>query len=126
MSTIRGSNTQPERLVRSYLHGAGLRFRLHKRSLPGSPDIVLPRYRAVVFIHGCFWHRHPGCRLATTPATRPEFWQQKFQANVTRDQRTSNLLRSAGWRVFTIWGCEADNSEVLDRLFLSIVSGMGD
>ena len=122
MSSIRGRNTQPELLVRRYLHATGLRFRLHARSLPGRPDIVLPRYRVAVFVHGCFWHRHEGCRFTTTPATRAEFWQDKFRGNVARDRRDTLLLRSAGWRVFTVWECEAANEEVLDRLFFAIVS----
>ena len=126
MSSIRGSNTQPELLVRRYLHGTGLRFRLHARSLPGRPDIVLPRYRAAVFVHGCFWHRHEGCRFTTTPATRTEFWQDKFRGNVARDRRDAVLLRSAGWRVFTVWECEAANEEVLDWLFFRIVSETED
>lgn len=126
MSSIRGSNTRPELLVRRYLHATGLRFRLHARSLPGRPDIVLPQYRAAVFVHGCFWHRHEGCRFATTPATRAEFWQDKFRGNVARDHRDALLLHSAGWRVFTVWECEAANEEVLDRLFFSIVSETED
>ncbi|MBT2305503.1 DNA mismatch endonuclease Vsr [Variovorax paradoxus] len=123
MSGIRGTDTQPEMLVRRYLHATGLRFRVHVRSLPGRPDIVLPRYRAAVFIHGCFWHRHPGCRMATTPATRPEFWAAKFASNVTRDASNEDRLALAGWRVITIWECEVGNPELLDRLFWEIVSG---
>lgn len=126
MSSIRGSNTRPELMVRRYLHGAGLRFRLHGSKLPSRPDIVLPQYRAVVLVHGCFWHRHEGCRFATTPATRSEFWRDKFRRNVTRDRRDELLLRTAGWRVFTVWECEAANEEVLDRLFFCIVSGIED
>jgi len=124
MSSIRGSNTRPEVVVRSYLHRAGLRFRLHVNDLPGRPDLVFPRFRAALFVHGCFWHRHKACRFTTTPATRPEFWQEKFRQNVARDRRAAALLRSAGWRVFTIWECEVDNEEVLDRLFFCITSGI--
>lgn len=126
MAAIRGRDTSPELLVRQYLHRAGLRFRVHRKTLPGRPDIVLTQHRAVVFVHGCFWHRHEGCRFTTTPATRSDFWQDKFGRNVARDEQKSGLLRAAGWRVFTIWSCEANNSEALDRLFFSIVSGMGD
>lgn len=125
MSSIRGSNTRPERLVRQYLHSAGLRFRLHVQGLPGRPDLVFPRYQAAVFVHGCFWHRHADCRFTTMPGTRVEFWQTKFKQNVSRDLRVAALLREAGWRVFTIWECEAGNEEVLDRLFFCIVSGIG-
>ncbi|NEX92973.1 very short patch repair endonuclease [Caulobacter sp. 17J65-9] len=105
MAGIRGRDTTPELLIRRALHRAGFRFRLNVRSLPGTPDIVLPKYRAAIFIHGCFWHRHEGCRYATHPATRPEFWAQKFQQNVERDARARALLKQAGWRVATIWEC---------------------
>lgn len=105
MRAVRGTNTRPEMLVRRGLHRRGLRFRLHRRDLPGCPDIVLPRHRAVVFVHGCFWHRHEGCRYATTPATRREFWQNKFTANFERDRRALEGLRAAGWRVAVVWEC---------------------
>lgn len=122
MAAIRSRNTAPELSVRSYLHACGLRFRVHARGLPGSPDIVLPGYRAVVFVHGCFWHRHQGCPFATMPSTRPEFWQAKFAANVARDTTTQLQLESAGWRVFTIWECEVAESR-LEHLFWQIVAG---
>lgn len=105
MAGIRGRDTRPERLLRSALHRRGFRFRLHAGSLPGRPDLVLPRWRAAVLVHGCFWHRHEGCRFATTPATRPEFWAAKFRANVERDARNLEALRASGWRVATVWGC---------------------
>ena len=113
MAAIRGKNSAPELAVRRFLHQAGLRFRLHKRELPGTPDIVLPRWRAVVFVHGCFWHRHPGCSYATTPQTRADFWQRKFDSNVKRDIAQQLALRATGWRVFVIWECE-----ITDRLRL--------
>lgn len=106
MSRIKGVDTAPEKQLRSLLHAAGYRFRLHHRQLPGRPDIVLPRYRAAVFVHGCFWHRHPGCRYATTPSTRTEFWSGKFAATVARDARKEQELAAAGWRVITVWECE--------------------
>lgn len=106
MAGIRGRDTRPERLVRSWLHREGLRFRLHKVGLPGRPDVVLPRYRTVVFVHGCFWHRHPGCSYAATPSSNRSFWQKKFRENVERDRRTASQLRRLGWRVLTIWGCQ--------------------
>lgn len=105
MSNIRGRDTKPEMLVRRTLHAAGFRFRLHDRLMPGRPDIVLPKYRVAILVHGCFWHRHEGCRFCTTPATRPEFWHDKFASNVKRDARNLDLLVSSGWRVATIWEC---------------------
>lgn len=106
MSRIRGSNTAPERTVRSVLHRMGYRFRLHRRELPGSPDIVLPKYETVIFVHGCFWHRHRKCRFAYTPKSRVEFWQRKFDENVKRDQRVYRQLRRMGWRVVVVWECQ--------------------
>lgn len=105
MSGIRGKNTKPELVLRRALHASGLRYRLHAKGLPGKPDIVMPKYRAVIFVHGCFWHRHDGCRYATVPATRPEFWESKFDANVRRDAAVQSALREAGWRVGTVWEC---------------------
>jgi DNA mismatch endonuclease, patch repair protein len=117
MSRIRGSNTRPERLVRSLLHRMGYRFRVRNRKLPGNPDIVLARYRAVILVHGCFWHRHLGCKFAYTPKSRIDFWQRKFRGNVSRDRRTEALLRKAGWRVIVIWECEiADLPRLRERL----------
>ena len=105
MSSIRGRNTSPEMAVRRYLHGVGFRYRLHDRSLPGAPDIVLSRFKVVILIHGCFWHRHTDCRLAATPSSNQEFWQNKFSANTERDQRNVELLLRDGWRVIVIWEC---------------------
>jgi DNA mismatch endonuclease (patch repair protein) len=122
MGAIGPVHTRPEILVRSYLHRTGLRFRLHAKGLVGRPDVVIPKYRALVFIHGCFWHRHQGCPFATTPRTRYEFWQDKFRQNVSRDHRVAETLREMGWRVFTVWECEVENEEVLDRLYFSIVA----
>jgi DNA mismatch endonuclease (patch repair protein) len=113
MSAIRGKDTRPELAVRSALHRFGFRFRIHVDSLPGRPDIVLPKYRAVVFVHGCFWHRHPGCRFASTPASRPDFWRRKFEKNLERDRRAQQRLREQGWVVFVVWECEAGKSDSL-------------
>lgn len=113
MASIRGRNTRPELLVRRSLHAAGLRFRLHVKGLPGRPDIVLPGRRLVVFVHGCFWHRHPGCRFATTPATRQDFWASKFAANVARDHMNAKECQDAGWSVRTVWECETRQPERL-------------
>lgn len=106
MASIKGTNTRPEIALRKALHALGLRFRLHDKRLPGRPDIVMPRWNTVIFIHGCFWHRHQGCRYATFPATRPEFWRQKFAENVARDQRNLEDLGAAGWRTYIVWECE--------------------
>jgi DNA mismatch endonuclease (patch repair protein) len=106
MSGIRGKDTSPEILVRKFLHRAGLRFRLHVRNLPGRPDIVLPRYRTIVLVNGCFWHRHEGCRYSYMPKSRIAFWKQKFLKNVERDERNQQSLREAGWRVYVVWECE--------------------
>lgn len=111
MAGIRSKNTKPELLVRSWLHRRGFRFRLHGAGLPGRPDLVFKQYRAVVFVHGCFWHRHPGCCNATTPGSNRTFWRKKFQVNVDRDGRKAKELGRLGWRVFTIWECEC-RSEV--------------
>lgn len=105
MSGIRHKDTAPELLVRRSLHAQGFRFRLHVAGLPGRPDIILPKHRAAILVHGCFWHRHPGCRFATVPATRPEFWAEKFQRNVERDRQSERDLRRLGWRVATLWEC---------------------
>jgi DNA mismatch endonuclease (patch repair protein) len=111
MSRIRGKDTTPERAVRSMVHGLGYRFRLHGRDLPGRPDLVLPRLRTVIFVHGCFWHRHARCRYATTPATRRAFWLEKFERNVERDRRTAKALRRLGWSVITVWECQLRRPE---------------
>lgn len=105
MSGIRGKDTRPELALRRALHARGLRYRLHAKGVPGRPDILLRRHGAVVFVHGCYWHRHPGCRFASIPATRPEFWQAKFAANVARDARVHAELLDSGWRVATVWEC---------------------
>lgn len=105
MANIRGRDTKPEVMVRRMLHKRGFRFLLHDKRLPGRPDIVLPKYRAAIFVHGCFWHRHEGCRFCTTPATRPSFWRDKFESNVARDAKHVELLLASGWRVATIWEC---------------------
>jgi DNA mismatch endonuclease (patch repair protein) len=108
MSRIRGQNTGPELKLRSLLHRAGYRFRLHDRNLPGRPDIVLKSYRTAILVHGCYWHRHPSCPKATTPHSRAAFWQRKFDATVERDKRKAAELRAMGWQVVTVWECELE------------------
>lgn len=123
MSGIRGKNTKPELVVRSYLHRKGLRYRLHTK-LPGKPDLVFPKHRTALFVHGCFWHRHSGCRYSTTPASNAEFWRQKFESNVRRDADVKKLLRAAGWRVRIVWACELSEKR-LKRLAsdIAVVKG---
>lgn len=106
MSRIKGKDTSIEIKVRKYLFNKGFRYRKNVSTLPGKPDIVLPKYHAVVFVHGCFWHRHPGCKDASTPKTRTEFWQAKFDHNVLNDTHHKEELAALGWRVFTVWECE--------------------
>lgn len=118
MSRIRGRDTKPEITVRRLLHAMGYRFRLHVADLPGRPDIVLPRHKAVVLVHGCFWHRH-GCQWTYVPKTRERFWQRKFDANEARDRKVVRALRSAGWRVLTVWECQATPDSV-ERLTVRI------
>ena len=107
MANIRGRDTAPELAVRRIAHRMGLRFRLHRNDLPGRPDLVFPKHRLAVFVHGCFWHRHEGCRHASTPKSRVAFWTEKFAANVVRDARQEAALRALGWRVLVIWQCES-------------------
>lgn len=126
MSRIRGKDTRPERCLRSLLHRAGYRFRLHAPKLPGRPDIVLKKFRTVVFVHGCYWHRHPGCPKTTTPGTRLEFWKTKFEETVERDRRKARELKSMGWNVITVWECELakEPEAVLARVRRQLEGGM--
>jgi DNA mismatch endonuclease, patch repair protein len=113
MAGIGGKDTKPEITVRRALHSFGLRFRLHRAGLPGRPDVVLPRHKAIVFVHGCFWHRHAGCRYCYTPRSNLAFWKRKFQENVQRDIKTSTRLRRLGWRVFVMWECNLTEQRLL-------------
>jgi DNA mismatch endonuclease (patch repair protein) len=125
MSGIRSRDTKPEIALRSALHAKGFRFRVHRKDLPGRPDIVLPKYNAVIEVHGCFWHGH-GCDLFRYPATNPEFWRQKIRENRIRDQRTHDALRALGWRVLTVWECATrgrTQETIADSVAAWIVSG---
>lgn len=123
MAAIKRRDTQPELVVRGALHAAGFRFRLDRRDLPGSPDIVLPKYRTVIFVHGCFWHRHK-CRFFKWPKTRAEFWREKILGNVERDRKATHSLKRLGWRVLIVWECELQEkgreAKTLQRLLRSI------
>ncbi|MDO8589121.1 MAG: very short patch repair endonuclease [Armatimonadota bacterium] len=112
MSLVKQAHTKPEMVVRSLLHRQGYRFRLHRRDLPGSPDIVLPKYKTIIFVHGCFWHRHPGCRKATTPKTNVDYWRTKMAENVERDERKTRDLTQLGWQVVTVWQCETEPKHI--------------
>ncbi|MFL5338709.1 MAG: very short patch repair endonuclease [Gemmataceae bacterium] len=115
MRAVRQANTGAELRVRRVLHALGYRFRLHRIDLPGKPDIVLPKYKAVIFVHGCFWHRHARCRKATAPKTNKEYWCAKFLANVTRDRNDRRQLRALGWRNLVIWECWTIHADKLER-----------
>lgn len=121
MSGIRGKDTKPELIVRSFLHRAGLRFRVHTK-LPGKPDLALRKYGTVLFVHGCFWHRHRGCRYATTPANNAEFWRDKLDSNLRRDAQVKRQLRKLGWSVRVIWSCQLKQRK-LDTLVAQIRKG---
>lgn len=125
MSGIRSADTKPEMAVRRYLHRRGFRYRLHARDLPGSPDLVLARYKAVVMVHGCYWHRHQGCRYAYLPKSNQEFWENKFRANVERDARSRKALEDLGWRVLVVWECETQHEGCLRELKNEILRGEG-
>jgi len=115
MSRIGSKNTTPELLVRSLVHRLGFRFRLHRRNLPGSPDLVFVAARKVIFVHGCFWHQHPGCRYATRPATRVDFWEAKFARNRARDLRACEALAALGWTTLVLWECEVRDATRLSK-----------
>mgnify|MGYP001281498501 CR=1 FL=1 len=114
MSRIKGSNTKPEIIVRSFLHKQGFRFRLHVKDLPGKPDIVLKKYRTAIFVDGCYWHRHQGCKLAYNPRSRQEFWQSKFKNNILRDMEVNALYKGIPWNIIRIWQCEINDERLLE------------
>ena len=118
MSRIRSKNTAPEKVVRSYLHRHGFRFRLHSGNLPGKPDILLPKYKTVIFVHGCFWHRHEGCKYAYRPKTRKSFWKKKFYDNVRRFTQVKSNLEEIGWKVLVIWECQINNTSLKEVISL--------
>ena len=122
MRAVKGRDTAPELLVRKLAHGLGYRFRLHRVDLPGKPDLVFPSREKIIFVHGCFWHRHSGCKKASLPKSRPEYWHSKFSANVERDERVRAELEARGWKVATIWECETKNEVALRDTLHGILS----
>lgn len=116
MSRIKGKNTKPEMLVRKFLHAHGFRYRLHVKNLPGKPDIVLPKYKTVIFVHGCFWHGHEGCKYFVVPKTRTEWWLNKINGNVENDQKAETALKNRGWRIIALWECQLKPSTIHDTL----------
>ena len=125
MSHIRNKDTKPEMIVRKYLFSRGLRYRLHVAALPGKPDLVFPKYKTVLFVQGCFWHVHPGCKYAAKPSTNQNYWDSKLAGNVKRDIQEKESLESLGWRVLYIWECQLQKNQCEDSLaalYRSIVS----
>lgn len=122
MSKIRGKNTKPEKILRSALFSLGYRFRLHRKDLPGKPDIVLPKYKTVIFVHGCFWHYHADCREGRVPSTNSKFWKEKLEKNVNRDKQHNEKLSAAGWKVITVWECEVERH--LETIIGKIVNAL--
>lgn len=119
MSLIPAKNTKPELIVRKIAHGLGYRYRLHRRDLDGSPDLVFPKLQKVVFVHGCYWHRHPGCQYAYSPKTNVAFWNAKFTSNTLRDTMVEERLRARGWDPLVIWECESTNKDAVTALLLA-------
>jgi DNA mismatch endonuclease, patch repair protein len=122
MSKIRGKDTKPEINVRSLLHRLGYRFRLNRKDIPGKPDIALPKYKTVIYVHGCFWHRHEGCKLAYTPKSNLGFWEAKFQKNLQRDLMVQEELLTSDWKPLVIWECELRDMELLESKLQRILS----
>ena len=120
MAAIKSKNTNPEIKVRKLLHSLGYRFRLHKKELPGSPDIVLKKYKTVVFVHGCFWHRHKECKYASNPKTREEFWNKKFLSNIERDIKVRERIKAAGWKSIVVWECELKDIQKLKKRIIPL------
>lgn len=116
MSKVRGKDTTPEMRVRRLLHAMGIRYRLHDSKLPGKPDIVMKSRNKAIFVHGCFWHRHPGCKMATTPKSKIDFWTEKFDQNVRRDENARKALEDGGWEVLTVWECETKKPGLLENI----------
>ncbi len=121
MSRIRSRDTAPEKAVRSLLHCLGYRFRIYRKDLPGKPDIVLAKYKTVIFVHGCFWHRHKGCQRCTTPSANQEYWLAKFEKNISKDKKNKTLLRRLGWKAITVWECEIKKPDKLTQRLVRLI-----
>jgi DNA mismatch endonuclease (patch repair protein) len=121
MAAVKSVNTKPELLVRSFLHSAGFRYRLHRKDLPGKPDIVLPKYNTVIFVHGCFWHQHTNCRAAARPTTRTEYWDKKLDRNIQRDVSHIEQIEDLGWEVIVVWECETKDVALLENKLQSLM-----
>ncbi|MBF2760436.1 MAG: DNA mismatch endonuclease Vsr [Ectothiorhodospiraceae bacterium AqS1] len=126
MASVGGKNSKAERTLRRFLHAKGFRYILHDRRLPGTPDIVFPRYRAICFVHGCFWHRHQDCKHASTPSTRKEFWDAKFRKNMERDRRNRYILLEMGWRVSVVWECALGKGKKDETHARKVARALGD
>jgi len=124
MSRVSSKDTKPEKIVRSFLHRSGFRFRLHVLNLPGKPDLVLAKYKTVIFVHGCFWHRHKDCKKATTPQSRKGFWEEKFKRNVIRDKENCQALRRNGWKIWVVWECELTNAQKRSKRLANLVTAL--
>ena len=124
MSRVSSKDTKPEKIVRSFLHRSGFRFRLHMVNLPGKPDLVLAKYKTVIFVHGCFWHRHKDCKKATTPQSRKGFWEEKFKRNVIRDKENCQALRRNGWKILVVWECELTNVQKRSKRLANLVTAL--
>lgn len=129
MAAIKGKDTKPEMIVRKYLFSRGLRFRVQVRKLPGTPDIVLPKYKTAIFVNGCFWHGHEGCKYFRLPKSNVEFWKEKIERNIERDRESMQALLDLGWKVIRVWECElrnkANREEILNKIYASITSSEG-
>ena len=126
MARVRGKNTRPEMIVRKLLFAAGYRYRLHARKLPGSPDLVFPTRKKVIFVHGCFWHRHDGCVASRIPKSRTDYWSEKLNGNKLRDMRNVQALHEAGWQILIVWECQLSNSEMLLKRLRQFLDGLDD
>lgn len=124
MSKISGKETKPEIKVRKYLFSKGFRYRKNNKNLPGKPDITLPKYKTVIFVHGCFWHNHEGCKAAALPQANREFWENKLRGNAARDRAVQEKLRNAGWRVIVVWQCQIKNRELFEQTMSNVVRAM--